>query len=57
MWNTSGGEKVIPLYQGFRVLAGVTHIRIKITINSSTLQVYSPYDLTNKVFAVYGSGV
>ena len=57
MENTSGGEKVMSMYQGFRVLAGVTHLRIKITINSSSLQVFSPYDLTNKIFAVYGSGV
>lgn len=57
MENTSGGEKVMSMYQGFRVLAGVTHLRIKITINSSSLQVFSPYDLVNKVFAVYGSGV
>ena len=57
MENTSGGEKVMSMYQGFRVLAGVTHLRIKIMINSSSLQVFSPYDLTNKIFAVYGSGV
>ena len=57
MENTSGGEKVMSMYQGFRVLAGITHLRIKITINSSSLQVFSPYDLTNKIFAVYGSGV
>lgn len=57
MENTSGGEKVMSMYQGFRVLAGVTHLRIKITINSSSLQVFSPYDLTNKIFAIYGSGV
>lgn len=57
VYNSSGGEKVVPLYQGFRVLHGVTHLRIKITINSNSLEVYSPYDLVNKVFAVYGSGV
>lgn len=57
MWNASGGEKVISMYQGFRVLAGITHLRFKITINSSSLNVLSPYDLVNNVFTVYGSGV
>lgn len=56
-FNSSGGEKFISMYGGFRVLPGITHLRIKITINSNSLSVYSPYDLVNKVFAVYGSGV
>ena len=56
-FNSSGGEKFISMYGGFRVLPGITHLRIKITINSNSLSVYSPYDFVNKVFAVYGSGV
>lgn len=56
-FNSSGGEKFISMYGGFRVLPGITHLRIKITINSNSLYVYSPYDLVNKVFAVYGTGV
>lgn len=56
-FNSSGGEKNVQLFQSFKVLSNIRKIRIIIKINNYTMDLLSPYDLTEKVFVVNGTGV
>lgn len=56
-WNTSGGERVIPMFQGFRILKGLKIIRILIEINDDSIEILSPYNLKDNVFTLYGIGM
>lgn len=53
---SSGGEKYISIYQGFKILSNVKKLRIKMQTNG-TVGVYSSYNLTEQVFVVNGTGV
>lgn len=53
---SSGGEKYISIYQGFKILSNVKKLRIKMKTNG-TVGVYSSYNLTEQVFVVNGTGV
>lgn len=53
---SSGGEKYLSIYQGFKILSNVKKLRIKMQTNG-TVGVYSSYNLTEKVFVVNGTGV
>lgn len=53
---SSGGEKYISIYQGFKILSNVKKLRIKMQTNG-TVDVYSSYNLTEQVFVVNGTGV
>lgn len=53
---SSGGEKYLSIYQGFKILSNVKKLRIKMQTNG-TVGVYSSYNLTEQVFVVNGTGV
>ena len=53
---SSGGEKYLSVYQGFKILSNVKKLRIKMQTNG-TVGVYSSYNLTEQVFVVNGTGV
>ena len=53
---SSGGEKYISIYQGFKILSNVKKLRIKMQTNG-TVDIYSSYNLTEQVFVVNGTGV
>lgn len=56
-FNSSGGEKNVQLFQGFKILSNIKKLRIKFTINSNSMGLLSPYNLTEKVLVVNGTGV
>lgn len=56
-WNTSGGERVIPMFQGFRIFKGLKIIRILIEINDDSIKILSTYNLKDNVFTLYGIGM
>lgn len=56
-FNSSGGEKNVQLFQGFKILSNIKKLRIKFTINSNSMGLLSPYNLTEQVFVVNGTGV
>lgn len=53
---SSGGEKYISIYQGFKILSNVKKLRMKMATNKD-VGIYSSYNLTEKVFVVNGTGV
>lgn len=53
---SSGGEKYISIYQGFKILSNVKKLRMKLATNKD-VGIYSSYNLTEKVFVVNGTGV
>lgn len=56
-FNSSGGEKNVQLFQGFKILSNIKKLRIKFTINSNSMGLLSPYNLTENVLVVNGTGV
>lgn len=56
-FNSSGGEKNVQLFQGFKILSNIKKLRIKFTINSNSMSLLSPYNLTENVLVVNGTGV